>query len=288
MRTWHHCLKGSLAAGLLAAIAATGAVAGEKDFYTQAPAQADFTPEEIADAKSHPDVFKLQGQKISIESSSRPIEKPQFVQPEVLPKDGVDIGAIVNTLLKVWDIIKANAPVVDITRHYANAMPEGATWTRMAGWKPPEGKDYSFKATNKFGGSVVEVKYQVLRTYGGGYVGTDGVKRGKYLTGVTIQPLNVYVAWGYRFSMKASVPDVINVSETTQDPIAGMTVNVLWTIDTPLQHQEGTGVYYVQGDGMFREIGGPFKEASIERTERRVEGLRSGLLTLPGAQKLFN
>ena len=72
----------------------------------------------------------------------------------------------------------------------AVALPAGLThWDSLSGWKPPKGTVYGFYAKNLYGMKVIDVEYQVLRTYGGSYKG-----KGRYLTGVTIEPLLVSVA----------------------------------------------------------------------------------------------
>ncbi|MBP7795247.1 MAG: hypothetical protein KA059_00500 [Elusimicrobiales bacterium] len=166
------------------------------------------------------------------------------------------IDKIINLAQKVWDIIKENQPVVDISVNYANAVPYGLShWTQLQGWSRPATKKYSFFAKNKMGTDVVKVTYQVTYTYGGNLNG-----KGKFLTGVAIEPINVETAWGYKVNLKAEVPDstIANVG-TSDDPIAAMQVQLKWIIHTPLQDTQQKAIYYVQGDGLIQEIGTPFK-----------------------------
>jgi hypothetical protein len=116
--------------------------------------------------------------------------------------------------------------------------------------------------------TVIDVKYQVEMTYGGSYKG-----KGRYLTGVTVAPLKVDVAWGYKFSMDATVPSVTNVG-TSDDPVAALLADLHWQISTTLKDSQGTAVYYMQGTGAFREIGGPFSAASKD-AKLAIEKLRA-------------
>jgi hypothetical protein len=192
-----------------------------------------------------------------------PAPAPSPIKPPLpIGGDGTDpfvvIDQMINLGQKIWSIIEANKPVVNVQTQYATALPQGITsWGQLAGWKPPEGSVYGFSAKNAYGIKVIDVSYQVLRTYGGNYNG-----KGKFLTAVTIQPLSVNVAWGYTFNMTVEIPDtsIVNVG-TTQDPVAAMQPLVKWTVSTALKSSSGQSTYYVQGDGLFKELSGPFTMA---------------------------
>lgn len=200
-----------------------------------------------------------------------PAVSPTEIPPPA-PPPGEDpalvLDRIINIGQKIWTIIEKNKPVVDVKTSYATALPEGTrTWSQLSGWKPPKGTIYAFKAVNGFGQTVVNVRYQVLRTYGGSYQG-----KGKYLTAVTIEPLKVEVAWGYKFSLLAEIPEsgTFNAG-TSDDPLAGMIATVRWQIDTTVKHSSGKSVYYLQGDGEFREVGGPFERSYTKKVEKSLE-----------------
>lgn len=175
---------------------------------------------------------------------------------------------IVNLAQKIWDIIQKNQPVVNITTNYANAVPFGTShWTQLENWSKPATKKYSFSMKNGYGSEVVKVIYQVHYTYGGDYNG-----KGKFLTGVTVEPLNVTTAWGYKVSLTSQVPDstVANVG-TSADPIASMQVQLDWTAHTALKDITSKAIYYVQGDGLLQEIGTPFRNGAEIKEEKRAE-----------------
>lgn len=183
--------------------------------------------------------------------------KLQEQPPKDLASVVVSIEKIVNIASKVWQIIKDNAPVVNIDTKYATAYPEGVTAaTQLAGWSRPKSYVYGFYAENLYGSTTVDVKYKVTFTYNGAYKG-----KGKYLTAVTVVPEKAQVSWGYRFHMSASVPDstIANVG-TDADPIAAMQLKLNWTMASVLKQVDGTSVYYVEGNGYFEEIASPWKK----------------------------
>jgi hypothetical protein len=240
-----------------------------------AQSQSLFNEREIAEARQDPEQFTLDEKTLAItKTDSRPsdliVQDPNLPYP---PDGGIDPGAIINIGQKIWDIIVANKPVVDVKTQYASAVPSGLTnWLSLSGWKVPEATTYVFSAKNAYGVTVVNVRYVVVRTYGGSYLG-----KGKYLTGVTISPLQVDVVWGYKFSLSMEVPDsaVVNAG-TAADPVAGMDANIKWNIQTPIKESQGQGMYYVQGDGLFKEIGRPFTSSAALRVSHSLAAASVG------------
>ncbi len=241
-----------------------------------APAWSQFSAQEFGAEKKDPAAYTLDEKSVTIERVG-PAVRPDAVIPPPPSNGGGGFGLpvldqIINTGLKIWKIIADNKPVVDVNTQYATALPKGLTgWTDLAGWQPPAGDIYEFSAKNLYGVKVVDVRYEVLRTYGGSYNGT-----GRYLTAVTIQPLAVDVVWGYRFSMESSVPDssIVNVGSSA-DPIAGMTAQVGWRISTVLKDSSGQSLYFLQGDGVMREVGGPFQAAQLARAKAAADAIPS-------------
>lgn len=219
-----------------------------------------FTKDEIRGASMSPEYFTLDMATVKLEKvgpADLPVPSPNPLPPgEGVPGNPIaDIGTIINIGQKIWQIIVANKPVVDIKTSFAAAVPKGITSAdQLSGWKPPEGTVYALKAKNVYGTEVINLRYMVLRTAGGAY---DG--KGKYLTAVTVQPLNVDVLWGYRFTLSASAPSTTNAGTAT-DPVAGMMLVLDWKIETPIKESRGSGVYYVQGDGVFKDVSAPFRQ----------------------------
>ena len=232
------------------------------------PAAAQFSPSEYSAAKKDPKAFTVDETTVEIVKLGPTLSPSELPPP---PGGGDDpmpiLDSIINIGTRIWSIVVANKPVVDVKNQYATALPEGLKgWASMGGWRAPQGTIYGLVAKNAYGATVINVRYQVLRTAGGNYKGV-----GKYLTAVTVEPLLVEVAWGYKFSMDASVPDssVVNVG-TTENPVAAMMPQLSWRISTPIKDSQGKGVYYIQGDGAFREIGGPFRNEQVDLLKSRV------------------
>jgi len=172
------------------------------------------------------------------------------------------LDKIINLAQKVWEIIEKNQPVVNIQVNYANAVPYGIHhWTQLQGWSKPKTQTYYFSAKNGYGAEVVKVKYQLQFRYNGNYQG-----KGKFLTGVTIEPISVETAWGYKVSLTAEVPDstIANIG-THEDPIASMQVQLKWTIHTVIKDIRQKVVYYVCGNGEFDEVASSFKSKEVSK-----------------------
>jgi hypothetical protein len=234
---------------------------------TAAPAWSQFRPDEIAAAQHDPKMYTLDETTVHIEKvgpsngpSKEKIPDPAGGGGGVIPV----LDEIINVGLKVWKIIVDNKPVVDVKTQYATALPKGSSgWSDVSGWHVPVGTIYELTAKNGYGLKMIDVRYQVLRTYGGSYQG-----KGRYLTAVTVEPLRVDVGWAYRFTMDASVPDssIVNVG-TSEDPVAGMMAALGWRISTPIKDSSGKGLYFLQGDGAYKEIGGPFSSHALDKAK---------------------
>jgi hypothetical protein len=161
----------------------------------------------------------------------------------------VILDQIINMGKKVWAIIEANKPVVNVSTDTANALPEGVRgWQNLQGWQSPFSRLYHVSYKNVWGMKVVDLTYRVLFTYGGNVSG-----KGRYLANVTVVPSDLYVFWGYTFSLQASVPSVLNAG-TSADPVASAQLLLNWKIDTALNHQQNSQSYNVKGDGTFTDL----------------------------------
>ncbi len=162
--------------------------------------------------------------------------------------DGVNVAIdkIINMGKKLWNIVTDNKPVVNLKLDTGNAVPAGIpNWMVLSGWQTPKAFVYRTTYVNGFGVNVVDFAYRVTYTYGGSLNG-----QGQYLTQATIVPANLDVAWGYEFNAEASIPMVTNAGTTTS-PVAGMQMEMHWTVETPLKRSESRDAYYIRGDGAF-------------------------------------
>jgi len=240
-----------------------------------------FKTSEIEDARIDPDYHTINPASIKITRVEIKEEKDfSYLGPVKAGESPlVIIDQIINIFTKVWTIIQQNAPVVNIDTKYAAAMPQGIVgWNQLAGWSRPKAYLYSFYAENLYGVKTIDVSYKVMYTAGGRYKG-----KGLYLTGVTVVPTVVDVAWGYRFSLAAAVADstIANVG-TEADPIASMQMKLGWKISTALKDSNGTSVYYLEGNGYYQEIASPFAKEPV-----KVEDVKSAAPLMLDPAKVF-
>ena len=184
------------------------------------------------------------------------------------------LDAIVNLMDKIWGIIEKNQPVVNITTNYANAVPFGTShWTQLQGWSKPAVKKYSFAMKNAYGTEVSKVVYQVHYTYAGNFQG-----KGMFLPGVTIEPISVVTAWGYKVTLVSEVPDssIANVG-THEDPIAAMQLQLKWVVHTAIKDISSKAIYYVRGDGKLEELGTPFNNAKAIAAQKKIDAVKETL-----------
>ncbi|HVA67633.1 MAG TPA: hypothetical protein VNK24_12055 [Elusimicrobiota bacterium] len=252
-------------------VAAAAALPSASAWAAQNPSE--FSQSEIARARKNPGQFTLDESSIKIEKIAAGVPAAiKIPAPQVHPSGVIpDLSDIINLGLKIWDIIQKNKPVVDITTQYASALPKNLSqWTDLAEWHAPSGDVYRLTAKNLYGTRVVDVTYEVLRSYGGS---DNGV--GRYLTEVTVEPLKVNVDWGYKLSLAVNIPDsgIINVG-TAQNPVAGMTLETSWRIDTALKTSAGRAVYYLQGDGVLRGLGSFSRSKLLRQGAKAAASLR--------------
>lgn len=241
------------------------------------PAAAQFSPKEVKDAKKDPRAYTVDDLSVKV-TEEGPVAAPATIADPSEPGQDplVVIDHIMNIGARVWQFMLDNQAVVTSTTQYATALPEGLKhWSSMEGWLPPKGTMYRLTAKNGYGMTVVDVKYMVMRTTGGSYEG-----KGKYLTAVSAQTMPMSGVWGYRVSLDAAAPDsgIVNAG-TKADPIAAMSFVVGWKIETAIKKSQGSAVYYLRGDGVYQQVGGPFtlKKAEASVAKAREETLKSDL-----------
>ena len=181
------------------------------------------------------------------------------------------IDKIVNLGKKIFDIIKENQPVVNISVDYANAVPDGEDaggtlhWTHLQNWSEPRAVTYEVRARNIFGVTLAKVIYQVVYTYGGDYYG-----RGQFLTAVSVQPLYV-TSSGFNIDLSCEVPDMtVNNIGTSEDPIAALQLNFQVRMANFMKEINSRFVYYIKGTGECREIGSPFMGRTLDLAELKT------------------
>jgi hypothetical protein len=159
------------------------------------------------------------------------------------------IDSIINLGERIWKIVAAGRPVMNVRTAYANAMPRGVKcWADLEGWKVPYSKVYKTEYKNGFDATVISFAYRVNYGYGGNVEG-----KGAYIANATIALADVSVAWGYTFNVIVNVPNVMNVG-TRDNPVAGMQMDVQWQVDTAIKHSESQQSYFINGNGVTTKL----------------------------------
>lgn len=159
--------------------------------------------------------------------------------------DPSSITAWVTLGKKIWDIVVANKPVVNVETQKVSVLPQAQTdWRKMSNWSPrPFAKTYVLEAKNAYGARVIKHAYTVAFNYGGKYNG-----RGAFLANATIIPSQVEVAWGYKLNSKVVVGEAVNTGDL-DNPVPGVNLELQYSIDTVIKHASGRDNFFVRGNG---------------------------------------
>lgn len=156
------------------------------------------------------------------------------------------ITGIVNLGVKIWQLIENNRPVMKFEEpeNTASAVPENVQhWSELECWLPPQVKTHEVIYKNLYGIEVIKFKYKFFYIPGGQ---KDG--RGLFLAGIRVIPEEISAAWGYNFHAKATVEDIVNMG-SHDNPIAGATIKIQWTVKTAVKEMVNTKVIFVTGAG---------------------------------------
>lgn len=165
--------------------------------------------------------------------------------------DMVDMAVdkIINIGRKIWNIVQAGKPYVDLRSDVATALPQGARcWLDLQTWQRPQSKVFSMSFRNGFGSEVVKLSYRVIWLPGGS---VDG--KGAYIGYAALVPTDVKVSWGFKLSAQGSVPTIFNMG-TREAPVAGMQMAMIYRIETPIQTHEQSQAYFISGKGEFEAL----------------------------------
>lgn len=159
------------------------------------------------------------------------------------------LDQVVNIGKKVWTLIEAGKPVVNMKTDVATALPYGARcWMDLQTWEAPKAKTYSVTYKNIYGADVVRFSYRVVYLHGGS---VDG--KGAYVGYAAIEPSEVYVAWGWSFNAETSTPAVYNMG-TKDSPIGGLNLQVNYKIETVFNTIRISRAYSVSGNGQMQAL----------------------------------
>lgn len=154
------------------------------------------------------------------------------------------IDKIINIGQKIWNIVDKGRPVANYTNTKASALPANVTrWDQLESWQAPRSKVVRVVYKNHYGMEVVNFTYRILLLYGGNVKGM-----GKYIGYAAVEPIEMTTAYMYTFNAKAEVDTVYNLG-TSQNPVAGMILNVSWTVENLLKKSTFTHTYTLDGLG---------------------------------------
>lgn len=160
--------------------------------------------------------------------------------------DKVDliVDKVINIGQKIWNVVEKGRPVANFSNSSATALPANALrWDQLTQWNAPRSKIINVVYKNAYGMEVIRFTYRILLLYGGS---VNGV--GKYIGYASVEPLEMTTAYMYTFNVKASVDTVFNMG-TKENPLAGMILNINWTVETVLKKSTMTHTYTLDGLG---------------------------------------
>lgn len=150
---------------------------------------------------------------------------------------------------KIWKIISEGRPVVTVTAPVAHALPASVNcWDQLEGWSAPRSAMWQVSYLNGFKSEVAKFKFRLIFNHSGSSEG-----RGRYLANATIVPAEVSVSWGFALNADVRIGRVVNVG-TKVNPVAGMDINIGWSVKSPLKEMVKTENFFVQGDGTFIKV----------------------------------
>ena len=156
---------------------------------------------------------------------------------------GVIVDQIINIGKKVWAVVAAGKPVMNVKFDFASAMPKGITVASdLHGFSELQFKSFEYSGTNLYGVEVFKVQYTVVYQYGGAFSG-----KGAYIASASIVPQNVSVIWGYSLGMDVNNVSVSNLG-SSENPVAGMNLMANIKVSTVLRAVEVNEIFAIRGD----------------------------------------
>lgn len=173
-------------------------------------------------------------------------------------KDVSDIIFVIEKLIalgtKVWTIIEDNRAVVTTNLGSPiSVLPyfdddNILDFSRLSNWSMPTVKSYRVAFINGFEEEVATFEYSIHFQYNGIFKGA-----GKYITGLSVVANEASASWGYTLN---AVSELVAISNhgSVEDPLAGATIQVGYTLETVFKKTISTVVFHVTGDGQLVRI----------------------------------
>ncbi len=161
----------------------------------------------------------------------------------------VVVDKVINIGQKVWNVVEKGRPIQNYSRLTGSALPQRTqNWTQLQNWSQPKSKVYSAVYKNVYGIEVVKLVYRVIMVYGGDVGGV-----GRYIGYTTVEPVSVSTAYMFTFNARVSIQSVFNMG-TSHNPVAGMLMNISWTVETVLQKKSESRTYSLDGLGKLAAL----------------------------------
>jgi len=150
---------------------------------------------------------------------------------------------------QMWQFVVNNEPQSTIEEHYAHVVPSDVkSWTELELWSRPESMTLQVNYRNFFH-RVAEIKYRISFSHSGSYEG-----KGAYLANIHIIPEDVAVkGLGHTVDASAKMLQAVNVG-TKDSPIAGVQIQISWTVDNIMRKNKGSMLIYLEGSGFSKAV----------------------------------
>jgi hypothetical protein len=187
----------------------------------------------------------IQGDAVNFPMGPGPLNQVigQLNQAEII------VDKIINIGTKIWNVLEKGKPVASFRNSKATAVPQNIiAWQQLEGWKNPQSKYYEITYKNLYNIEVAKLVYKIIYLTGGSYKG-----QGRYIGYVSVEPQEFKTAYLYTFNVQAAVESVYNKG-TSQNPLAGMIININWTVSTILKTETQSYSYHIDGLGNFSAL----------------------------------
>ncbi|MCK5883198.1 MAG: hypothetical protein KAG61_05875 [Bacteriovoracaceae bacterium] len=162
-------------------------------------------------------------------------------------------GSLIALGKEIWPLIVAGRPVIntdfkDSISVIPNLDGTGKPFEELNHWSAPESRSFLIEYKNLYGMVVVSFEFSVNAQHSGSYKG-----KGQYLTGVTIVPNDIYVAWGFSLDASSKMINITNRG-SKEDPIAAVTLEVDYKVDTIIEMTHAKSQFHIVGNGDFIQL----------------------------------
>jgi hypothetical protein len=151
-----------------------------------------------------------------------PVEPAKFLTKR--STSAIDPATLALIGKTIWAVVKENKPEANLETIQNAVIPQGTTWTDMAGWRQNKWPGWQWTLTNPYGATVVNYMWAFNHLCSGSYKNI-----GKYIENAAAFPTTLNVAWGYTVNVKAQILNPFNYG-TSASPVAGL--SLIMTMDS--------------------------------------------------------